>query len=185
MKNKTLTSRNIFINIYNRVVFCGNLYFNSFKKNIKSSVLEKIDNFNFEVILHIRGTRECIPYKLCEVIFDIAIISSLSSEDASDIGYNYGLHYKEMGLKNHNSYTFMINPSEKRQFTLLSLDRKKNITFSFQEKNKIKSLNMNPEDIFKTKSILKGFHPVQACYIGILAGIRKNSTNNSAQLTRE
>jgi hypothetical protein len=36
-------------------------------------------------------------------------------------------------------------------------------------------MTMNSIELFKQKALLKGFHPDQALYIGILAGIKSKS----------
>ena len=57
------------------------------------------------------------------------------------------------------------------------MDRKKNIVFNYASQNYTKEFNMSPLEIKSRKGLIKNFHPIQACYIGLLAGCYNEKYN--------
>lgn len=161
--------------IWNKLIYFVKFYFLFFNKGINASTIKKIDLCNFKVFLYIKGTRSNISYKLDEIIYDFAIISSLTSEEASYLGYYYGCNYEQMNLHKRQNYDFLITPTTANKYNVLAVDRRKNIIFSSCSDRAKNNVSMKPEEIFKSKAIINGFHPTNACYIGLLAGLSTRS----------
>lgn len=144
--------------------------FTVFKKSLNKSVILKIDIVSATAYLYSKGTRVHSLYSFSEILFDKAILSSLSSKDASIIGFHYGLsRCSSKGL--NERFEFSLFNTDDANYNLVSIDRKKNIIFSYIIGTKIATRQMSPNDILDSKHIIDGFHPIQACYIGYLGGI--------------
>lgn len=154
---------------WKKIIYFGKNYFLNFFKNLNISKVKTIDLSTFNVVLYSKGSRNNMCYKLEDIIYDFALISSLSPEEASYIGYYYGCNYTKFGLLKKHNYNFLINTSISNKYNLLAIDRKKNIIFSAS--NSTQNHSMSPDEIFNSKHILRGFSSTTACYLGLLAGL--------------
>lgn len=137
----------------------------------KSNPLCRIEEINLEkkvIIIHCRGINSPIKLSLDEAIYDTMILSNLTPKQASWIGYYYGKYYRGSinSKKNQNSFVDFAIDEESARFKIKMLDRQGNIIYSYDDRlcaiQPIKALN--------DESIINNFAPMQACYIGILAG---------------
>lgn len=162
--------------VWEITIYYVKFYFSFFINYMNTSTIEKIDLRNFEVLVYSKGARNSIPYKLNEIIYDFALISSLSSEDASYIGYYYGCNYEKMNIDKRRSYNFLINPAKSNKYNVIAVDRRKNVIFCTNTNKHLENRSMKPEELLMSKTLLRGFHPTNACYIGLLAGINTKTT---------
>lgn len=134
------------------------------------SRIEHIDMEKQTIIVHTRGINAPLPLKFDAIIKDEALLNSFSSRHASYIGYYYGIHNNSSKKDNHTKgyfYCFTENTSSK--YTIHGLDRHRNVIYMDQiNKNQ---MTRSPEQIMGLTDIINNFPPLQACYIGILAGI--------------
>lgn len=156
--------------MFNSIIHLLSKYSSFFKNELNKSVIGNIDTKNFSVHLHTKGSKNFTTYKLSDVIYDKALISSLTPKEASTLGYQYGLNFKSLEQIGKN-YNLTLYNSKSSLYNLLSIDRNKNIIFSYNVGLNILNKQMSPEAIYRSDTILKGFHPIQACYIGLLAGM--------------
>ncbi len=170
---------NKFAKIYDFISLNLFNYVNSFKNNMVKSTVKNIDFKNKKIALFIRGSRDVIHFNIFDIFYDTILISSLSSLSSFEIGYfcgiNFSLFSKSAGKKSLD-YSLNSNP-EKYCCSIIYMDRKKNIVFNYVSKNCIKEFNMSPLEIKNRKGLIKNFHPIQACYIGLLAGCYKENYN--------
>lgn len=134
------------------------------------SRIEHIDIERQTIVVHTRGINAPLHLKFDAIIKEEALLNSFSSRHASYIGYYYGVH-NGIATRDTNSkgyfYCFTDNPSNK--YTILGLDRHRNVIYMDQiNKNQI---TRSPDQIMGLTDIIINFPPLQACYIGILAGI--------------
>tara|TARA_R110002126_G_scaffold247974_2_gene390844 strand:- start:4975 stop:5436 length:462 start_codon:yes stop_codon:yes gene_type:complete len=150
-------------------------YATSLKRNSSIASLKMIDQDSLKVSIYFRGCNKTNTFFLCDLVFDTTIISSLPPKSAATIGYYYGINYKKM-LPKKGGFSFSLqNEKENIKNQIISIDRSKNIVFSSQlNKLERESVKMHPFDIMSNTSLLSNFHPLQACYIGIQAGIKRN-----------
>lgn len=155
------------------------MYIRSFVDNANHVSVKKIDLDRFIIHLYIRGNNAITPFRLYDVFFDSILISCMASEDASKIGYYYALSQDYLACSSEitsgYSITESINSSKNFIFEIISLDRKRNVVFSKTTKKKdIDEWVMSPQQIIDRKDLIAGFNPIQACFIGMLAGLAKN-----------
>ena len=144
----------------------------------KSSIasLKRIDPKNLKVTLYFKGSNKINTFDLYDLVFDQAIISSLPQRSAATIGYYYGINYTKILHKKENLQFSFENKKNNFKYQIISIDRSKNIIFcSKQNHLRPESAKMHPFDIIGNKKLLSDFHPIQACYIGIQAGIKQTS----------
>ena len=154
-------------------------YVNYFKNNMMKSTVKYFDFKNKKIALFIRGSRDVIHFNIFDIFYDSTLISSLSSSSSFEIGYFCGInfsHFSKISGKKSFDYALNSNP-EKYCCSIIYMDRKKNIVFNYVSQNYIKEFNMSPLEIKNRKSLIKNFHPIQACYIGLLAGCYKEKYN--------
>lgn len=119
--------------------------------------------------LQVKGKTASIKKQVFDIIYESHIISSLSSLDACTLGVFYGFNLKKMGaIKNVNYPLLCINNEGKYRLHYEAQDGK--ICF-INIKTKEETLQC-PIDIAKDYRLIDEFDPTQACYIGILAGLR-------------
>jgi hypothetical protein len=148
------------------------------------SRIEHIDMERQTIIVHSRGINAPFSLKFDEIIKDEALLSSFSARHASYIGYYYGIH-NDNSTKDTNTkgyfQCFTDNPSNK--YTIRGLDRHRNVVYMDQvNKNQI---TRSPDQIMGVSDIVNNFPPLQACYIGILAGINHAKLQKKPSQPRE
>ena len=147
--------------------------------------IEEIDLTHRTVAIHCKGVRVPIKLTFDEVINDYMILSNLSPKHASWVGYYYGKYYTDLISQNtghHDSlnFDFSTNASSGK-LNILMLAR--NSDLIYLDKND-KSHIISPIKVVTQENLIAGFDPIQACYIGILAGTsrskkRKNESHTS------
>ncbi|QBS12131.1 hypothetical protein [Legionella geestiana] len=70
-----------------------------------------------------------------------------------------------------NFHGFSLNTKGNYDYYLLSMNRNKNVNIG-SISNCFNALNVNPCEIICRKELIEQFHPIQACFIGMLAGIK-------------
>lgn len=144
----------------------------------KSSIasLKRIDPKNLKVTLYFKGSNKINTFNLYDLVFDHAIISSLPQRSAATIGYYYGINYAKMLHKKEKLQFSFGNKINDFKYQIISIDRSKNIIFCSEQNHlRLESVKMHPFDIIGNKKLLADFHPIQACYVGIQAGIKQTS----------
>lgn len=170
---------NKFAKIYNFISLNLSNYVNSFKNNMVKSTVKNIDFKNKKIALFIRGSKDVIHFNIFDIFYDFTLISSLSSPSSFEIGYFCGInfsHFSKTAGKKSFDYSLNSN-SEKYCCSIIYMDRKKNIVFNYVSQNYTKEFNMSPWEIKNRKGLIKNFHPIQACYIGLIAGCYKEKYN--------
>jgi hypothetical protein len=148
-------------------------YIHSFKKHTSRTILHHINLDNFKVFLYTRGCSFNNTFYLHDIIFDSSLLSNLSPESAAFIGYWYGKNYNEMIKKSDGRiFNYMIRNNSIFNNQLISLGRNNYISFLSKSITGNKQYSMLPFEIINRKHIINGFHPIHACYIGILVGIK-------------
>lgn len=151
--------------------------FGNFSNHIRNKFLTKanpvcrIEEINLErknIVIHCRGINSPIKLSLDEIIHDSMILSNLSPKQASWIGYYYGKYYKNSinNKKNYNNFIDFSIDEESDKFKIKMLDRQGNVIYSHDDK----FYTIQPIKALNNESIINNFTPIQACYIGILAG---------------
>ncbi|MDP3560057.1 MAG: hypothetical protein Q8R79_06910 [Legionellaceae bacterium] len=151
-------------------VFC-----NHFVNKKHLSRIEHIDMERKTIVVHTRGVNAPLHLKFDAIIKEEALLNSFSSIHASYIGYCYGVHSRVLAKDTDAKgyfYCFTDNPSNK--YTIRGLDRHRNVMYIDQtNKNQI---IRSPVQIMALTDIIINFPPLQACYIGILAGINHSKS---------
>lgn len=145
---------------------------------IEKPCLSRIEHIDLEkqtIVVHTRGINAPLHLKFDAIIQEEALLNSFSSRHASYIGYCYGIHNgsatKDTNTKGY-FYCFTDNPSNK--YTIHGLDRHRNVIYIDQiNKNHI---TRSPDQIMGLTDLIINFPSLQACYIGILAGINHSKS---------
>lgn len=170
---------NSFSKLFKKPIISLFNYFNLFEFNFKPTV-KKIDYMNNKVSLFFRGSKDIVHLNIFDVFYDSSLISSLHSLISFEIGYICGVKFGAFSnLSNSKSFDYSIIPDSKIEYncTITSIDRKKNIIFRYVSSNTTKDLNISPIEFIHRSSLINQFHPIQACYIGLLAGCLSRSTD--------
>lgn len=135
--------------------------------------LEEIDIVKKIILIHCRGVTLPIKFTFDEIIRDVVMISNLLSQHTSLVGYYYGRdYYNSMNDKNNHNETvnfeFSFRDSEKR-YKILFQGRHGKI--SYLDKVTQTTHAKLAINILATLSLISEFDSIEACYIGILAGI--------------
>lgn len=150
-------------------------YVKSFKSNMGNPTVKKIDFKNNKIAVFVRGSRDIVHFNIFDIFYDTSLLSSLSSSSGFEIGYFCGVNFAYFSKNSERKsfdYSLYLN-AEKYRCSIIYIDRKKNIVFNYTTKNYTKEFNMNPLAIKNQKGLIKNFSPIQACYIGLLAGCYK------------
>lgn len=145
--------------------------------------LSSVDSENQTLILHVIRKNIFIKQSFAEIIANPALISGFNPEEACWIGIYYGkaLHSAAHGkthLKNikkacyllhyhHGAYKIM---SEHRDGKITCLHTKTRTTVC-----------VDPLSIAKDSIFIRQFDATQACYIGMLAGIKLDKSENKEE----
>ena len=154
------------------------LFYCRIKKFIKHKIIrekplcsiEEINLTKKTIIIHCRSIDAPIKLMLDEVINDPAILANLSSKQASWIGYYYGKYYRELLREENNCsniFNFTIDESLEK-CNIVMLNRHGNLIYSSRVDNITHTIS--PINALRSENIIMQFTPIQACYIGILAG---------------
>lgn len=146
--------------------------------------IEEIDTTKQIVIIHCRGIDAPIKLKLSEAISDLVILTNLSPQHASWIGYYYGKSYINTTVsqgKHINAHDLLQNDIES-DYKILYQDRRGNICFQNRSDNQLQM--SSPIKLISNSSLMNKFSAQQACFLGIQAGIAasKKMHNHSARL---
>ncbi len=158
------------------------------EKKVTYSV-EEINTATHKVTIRCRGTRAIIITTFAEVISDHKLIAGLSPEQSCLIGGYYGRM-----IRNSCKKTDSLNKVKKMSFLLKNGVGKYSIIFQNRDgslgyiDNKTqKDFLEYPLTIVDNKHIINNFDPSQACYIGLLAGIsiEKSNENQLANILKK
>ena len=143
------------------------------QKNKPLCHIEEIDMTKKIIIVYSRGVAAPIKFTFDEIIQDVAVISNLSSQQASWVGYYYGICYQreldaQKNNKIKNKIEFSLSNSEKK-YKIMHQNRSGNLTYLDTDHNKIYTKSII--NILAIPSLIMEFDPIEACYIGILGGI--------------
>src|SRR3990167_3681188 len=128
--------------------------------------IEAVDLEKNVIVLHCRGTNSSIRLGLEELIYDTAILANLSPKHAAWIGYYAGKTHSIKRKKQKDD--FSIQPT-KGKYNIMMLDRHGQILYS--KPNNDAMVSISPELAVRNNQLINQFGPIQACYIGLLAGI--------------
>jgi hypothetical protein len=140
--------------------------------------IAEIDMHQQVVTIRLRGKGIYLKYPFDETVGDSFILDSLSSEHASILGFSFGrirqAHLDGKTMKkplNQVLLSFVKSPEYKYKLCSENLDR----TLTYVNNVTKKVFSENPMTIIRNNHVLKHFHPRQACYIGMLAGMNFES----------
>lgn len=137
--------------------------------------IEEIDLTHRTVAIHCKGVRVPIKLTFDEIINDYMILANLSSKHAAWVGYYYGKCYTDLISKNtghHDSMNFDFSTNgSSGKFNILMLARNRDLIYL--DKND-QSHMISPIKVVTQENLIAGFDPIQACYIGILAGTSRS-----------
>ncbi len=139
-----------------------------------------VDMDNGVVELHVKGKTSSMKKNVLNVIYETHIISGLSSPDACSLGVFYGYNLKGLFSGRNFNYPLLCISNEGR-YRLMSENREGNIEFI--DTKTMEKFVKCPIAIAKDYQIIEKFDPTQACYIGILAGIKKHKLESNQQKT--
>ena len=148
----------------------------SYKLKKEQQIFFKIVDINDDVVeLQIKGKTSSMKKNVLDVIYETYIISRLSPLDACSLGIFYGYNMKNLCLeKNPNSPLLCL--SNEGRYRLISENRNKDIEFTDTKTHE--TFCKCPIATVKDYQIIEKFDPTQACYIGILAGIKTDKLEN-------
>ena len=170
---------------FNRIKKIINYIISIKNKRIKNPIC-RIEEFDFDdkiISLYCRGINSLIKLTLDEIINDSVMLTNLSSKQASWVGFYYGKHYQN--LMNEKKYCFNVSnftidiSSKPEKYNIIMLNRFGHLIYSNQNNGLARAVL--PINAINT-NIITQFSPMQACYIGVLAGIfaSKNTARKSA-----
>ncbi len=140
---------------------------------INRKCLSRIEHIDIErqtIVVHTRGINAPQHLKFDTVIKDEVLLNSFSARHASYIGYYYGISNSSSTRDtNSKGYFYCFTDDSSNKYTIRGLDRHRNVIYMDQiNKNQI---TRSPDQIMGLTDAINNFPPLQACYIGILAGI--------------
>jgi len=143
------------------------------KKTEAASYLCRIEEIDFAkktVLVHCSGIKTPVKLKFNEIMSDFAILSRLSPQHASWVGYYYGHYYTELLQQEITlpNFAFELGESKKR-YTILLQNRQGSISYLDNLTNTLCTKRVT--DILTTKELIMDFGSLEACYLGFLAGI--------------
>ncbi len=138
----------------------------------KSSV-KMIDYKNNKMALFVRGSNNVIYHSIFEAFYDPSLISSLPSNISFKIGYFCGINFNDfitLCKKKSLDYSIYVSSEQQYSCSIIATARNKNIIFKCISSKCTKEISMSPSDIGNQEGLINKFHPIQACYIGLLSG---------------
>ncbi len=136
--------------------------------------IEEIDTEKRIIIVHSRGVSAPIKFRFDEIINDTVMLSCLSPEQASWVGYYFGMYYENL-LKDKKDFHFHPNNFDfassnyDARCKLMLQDRLGNIFYLDRLTNLTHKRSVI--SIITTSGVINNFDSIEACYLGILAGI--------------
>lgn len=135
----------------------------------------RIEEINIEkriIFISCRGIGSTMKFKLHEIAQDILILSNLSPQHTSWIGYLYGKYYDSLDAR-YQSFDIVgkciFSKKTINRYKVLAQDRKNNIIFLDTLTKEI--FTNSPYSILSSKRCIMQFDSVVAFYIGILGGM--------------
>lgn len=151
-------------------------------RRINYRVLD-IDLENDRVEMHFRGRRTVFYRCLSEVITDRRIITSLSSQQACCLGFNYGrLFLSDRLSSNYAPFSLPIK-YKKVGYNIIAQTRSKEIVYTDSVTGN--QYVEHPFAIIQNEYVMTRFDPGQACYLGFLAGIYFEKAKQSNKMKRK
>ncbi len=154
---------------------------------IDKQCLSRIEYIDIErqiIVVFTRGINAPLHLKFDAVIKEIAFLNSFSSIHASYIGYYYGIHNKKTRENNNpRSYFYCFADDSSNKYTIRGLDRHRNLIY-INQVNK-KQITQPPDQIMALNEVIANFPPLQAYYIGMLAGINHAKSQKRLKLDHE
>lgn len=134
--------------------------------------IEEINILKKFIIVHCLGVNAPIKLSFDDLISDYVLLSNLPPKQASWIGYYYGKYYNDLINNKHKCITKFdfTEESSTGKFKILMLNRKGDLIYT--DKEGIKSHIISPINAMNNEAIIANFDPIQACYIGVLVGIK-------------
>ncbi len=136
----------------------------------KSYRIEMINIPKKTIVLHCPGVDAPIKMTFKELIFDSRMLSNLSPKHASWVGYYYSKYCSEVFRADKHlniKFDYSIENSYGK-FRIIMLNRKSELIYIDSRSNQTKIISSS--NAISNPEFIKNFHPIQACYIGILAG---------------
>ena len=152
----------------------------SMLSNKKLSLLKHIDFKNRNMAYYCRGMNRLTYTPIDQVISDHHLISSFQPQEASLIGYFFGLYfYKKINFEIYK--TNFKQEKKESPFIIEMIDRAGNLVYlnTFNDSK----YSTSPNNIFHVHSLIKNFSPIQAAYIGILAGMNASKIKSRKLLS--
>lgn len=168
------------INMFHKILFYfRSIYLDTFLKRKYLCSIKYIDEKNKELIYLCRGKTMLVSISFDKMVERYDLIKNFMPDESALIGYYFGLHYLNCHGRldcNINSFDFtkIDNPGE---FIINMIDRSKNLIIA--RRNTTETFTLSPLALFLDKEILKKFHSIQSCYIGILAGIARDRSKKT------
>jgi len=147
--------------------------------------IEEIDTEKKRIIIQSRGMSAPIKFSFDEIITDVIIISNLSPEQASWVGYYFGMYY-ENTLKTKQDFHFDVTKFDfeaedsNARYKLMLQDRLGRIIYLDRLTNLTSTRSLI--GIITNSNIIRNFSSLEACYLGVLTGInlaKKDARNNT------
>lgn len=170
---------NPFKNLFKKPIKTArNAFLKYFPNQISLCRIEKIDLQKGTIYIHCRGIDAPLKFKFHQIAADEAILSNLSSQHASWVGYYCGKFYLSSKNKFLNPQSNFTNTNKRYQ--VIAHNRNGDIDFLDKETNTL--YNKNPREILTQKTLIAQFSGINAYYIGFLYGIKisKNQNNKKA-----
>ncbi|WP_367608287.1 hypothetical protein [Legionella sp. W05-934-2] len=140
--------------------------------------IEEIDLISRKVILSCKGKGANLLTTIEDIGLDQAVIKLLAPHHSSWVGYYFGKYWKshKIDISQYlGNDEFTKKDDQVHTCHILSVDRNGNICY--QDTNLNKSFLMHSSDLASEHLILK-FSPLQAFYIGFIAGIHSEKQDN-------
>lgn len=146
--------------------------------------LSSVDIENQTLILHLTHKNIFIKQSFAEIIANPSLINGIDCEEACWIGIYYGkaLHSAISGkthLKNIKKPNYLLQHHH-GSYKIISEHRDGKITCLHMKTKK--TLCIEPLSIAKDSIFIHQFDPTQACYIGILAGIKMDKEKDTTSV---
>jgi hypothetical protein len=169
-----------------KILSTTSIYYRNLIPLIQYSLIDVCEEKQ-HVVLHVNGKSANITRSFSEVIGDSSIIENLRPLEACWIGAHYGRALRssvESGevLKKIKKMPFLLK-NKPCKYKIIFLNRDWSV--GYLERKTLLTYTEHPLTIARNEHIICGFDSIQACYIGILAGILMEKTINLEQKTGE
>lgn len=142
--------------------------------------IEEIDLVNNKIVIYCPNVDTAIKFSFDEIINDDVIITNLISKHAAWIGYYYGRYYRE--LLNNNmaqcpTKTFALNATTEQQGLVINMINRQGEIIYYDDEA---PHTISPVNALKDEKLMMRFNAMNACYIGILAGVASSKNKITA-----